>query len=917
MLELFVRTAFARIICSYEFARPLFLGTKVFFLFIYSNLRNNNYEVMNLWFNQGVKETLEKLSTDEFSGLSEAEAEKRLETYGRNELEEKKKQSILSLFLSQLNDPLIYILIVAAVLSGAVGEISDTVIIVAVILINGVIGVIQENKAEKSLEALKKLSTPHALVKRDGKIEEITSEEIVPGDIVVLDAGRYVPCDMRLIESANLKVDESALTGESVPAEKNFNKVIEDEMAPLGDRINMAFTSTLVTYGRGIGVAVATGMNTEIGRIADMLNEQDTEMTPLQKKLAEVGKYLGIASLLICAVMFLVGVLQKRPPLEMFLTAISLAVAAVPEGLPAIVTLVLAAGVQRMIKENAIVRKLPAVETLGAVNIICSDKTGTLTQNKMTVLKYYTNWEEEDIKNINRSNNADKLLLENIILCNDSESTNENKTGDPTEIALLDVGNNLSVYKEELNNAHKRVNEIPFDSDRKLMTTVNKYDDKLLVMTKGAIDNLLNLVTKININGVIKDITKEEKEKLINASNHMSNAALRVLASAYKVIPDENIEIDELEKDLTFLGMVGMIDPPRLEVKDSIEKCKKAGIKTVMITGDHRNTAFAIGKELGISENEDEAIFGREIDEMSEEEFLEKADKIRIYARVSPEHKVKIVKALKSRGNVVSMTGDGVNDAPSLKAADIGVAMGISGTDVAKGAADMVLTDDNFSTIVSAVEEGRNIYNNIKKSILFLLSCNVGEILALFISVLLNWPTPLISIHLLWVNLITDTFPALSLGIDPPDKGVMDEKPRDEKEGLFNKSTISFILVNGLLIGAMTLTAFVFGWEKYNSIKHAQTMAFFVLSVSQLFHAFNLRNEKKSIFTIGLFTNKYIVGSLILGIFLQSIIILVPFLADKFKVFYLSPQDWVFVFGLAIVPVIFNEIWKIFRRRTA
>jgi len=873
---------------------------------------------MSLWFNQGVKETLEKLNTEGFSGLSESEAKKRLETYGRNELEAKKKKSMLLLFLSQLNEPLIYILIVAAVLSGIVGELSDTIIIAIVILINAVVGVIQESKAEKALDALKKLTTPKAIVKRDSKIHEIPSEEIVPGDIIILDAGRYVPCDLRLIENANLKIDESALTGESVPVEKNALKEITNEATPLGDRINMAFTSTLVTYGRGIGVAVSTGMGTEIGKIAEMLNEQETEMTPLQKRLAELGKYLGIAALLICAVMFLVGVIQQRNLLDMFLMAISLAVAAVPEGLPAIVTIVLAAGVQRMINENAIVRRLPAVETLGAVNIICSDKTGTLTQNKMTVIKYYSNWEEKDIKNIDLLNNTEKLLLENIILCNDAESSIENKTGDPTEIALLDVGNNLNIYKDELNVSHKRVDEVPFDSDRKLMSTVNKYDDKLLVMTKGAIDNLLELVTKININGEIKDITAEDKDKLIKASNKMSDSALRVLASAYKVIPDQNIEIDELEKDLTFIGMVGMIDPPRLEVKDSINLCKKSGIKIVMITGDHRNTAFAIGKELGIVENEDEAIFGHQIDEMTEEEFLEKVDKIRVYARVSPEHKVKIVKTLKKRGNIVSMTGDGVNDAPSLKAADIGVAMGITGTDVAKGASDMILTDDNFSTIVSAIEEGRNIYNNIKKSILFLLSCNIGEIFAIFVAVLLNWPTPLISIHILWVNLITDTFPALSLGVDPEDKSVMDEKPRDPKEGLFTKVVLIETLANGILIGILTLTAFVVGRKLYgNSIMHAQTMAFVVLSVSQLFHAFNFRHSKKSIFTMGFCSNKYLFMSLLLGIFLQCVIIIVPFLEVPFKVFTLSLRDWALVMGLSILPLVFNEIWKIFKRRMA
>lgn len=872
---------------------------------------------MNLWFNQGVKETLEKLNTEEFSGISESEAKKRLETYGRNELEAKKKKSMLALFFSQLNDALIYILIIAAVLSGVVGELSDTIIIAIVILINAVVGIIQESKAEKALDALKKLSTPKAIVKRDGKIHEIRSEEIVPGDIIILDAGRYVPCDLRLIESVNLKIDESALTGESLPVEKNALKEITNEATPLGDRINMAYTSTLVTYGRGVGISVATGMGTEIGKIAKMLNEQETDMTPLQKKLGELGKYLGIAALLICAVMFLVGIIQHRDLIDMFLMAISLAVAAVPEGLPAIVTIVLAAGVQRMINENAIVRRLPAVETLGAVNIICSDKTGTLTQNKMTVIKYYSNWEENEIKNIQMSNSTDKLLLENIILCNDAESSYENKTGDPTEIALLDVGNNLNIYKDELNTNHKRVDEVPFDSDRKLMSTVNNYGNYLYVMTKGAIDNLLEIVTKININGDIKDITLEDKIKLTEASNKMSDSALRVLASAYKVIPDENIQIDELEKDLIFIGMVGMIDPPRLEVKDSINLCKKSGIKTIMITGDHRNTAFAIGRELGIVENEEEAIFGHEIDEMSDEEFLEKVDKIRVYARVSPEHKVKIVKTLREKGNIVSMTGDGVNDAPSLKAADIGVAMGITGTDVAKGASDMILTDDNFSTIVAAIEEGRNIYNNIKKSILFLLSCNIGEIIAIFLAVLLNWPTPLISIHILWVNLITDTFPALSLGVDPEDKSVMDEKPRDPKEGIFNRITLIETLVNGLLIGILTLTAFVVGLKLYGyrDPKHAQTMAFVVLSISQLFHAFNFRHSKKSIFTMGFTSNKFLFLSLLLGIFLQSIIIVVPFLAKSFKVFPLNLSDWAFVMGLAILPLVFNEIWKIFKRR--
>ncbi|MFA9397534.1 MAG: calcium-translocating P-type ATPase, PMCA-type [Clostridiaceae bacterium] len=869
-----------------------------------------------MWFNESIKEVIKKLNVDTFSGLTNEEVVKSQEEYGKNELEGKKKKSLFKLFLSQLNDALIYILIVAAIVSGAVGEISDTVIIAIVILINAVVGVVQESKAEKALEALKKMSTPKAIVKRNGEIIEIQSEEIVPGDIVILDAGRYIPCDLRLIETANLKVDESALTGESVPVDKDANLEIDNIKTPLGDRKNMAYTSTLVTYGRAVGIAVDTGMKTEIGKIAKMLGDEQEDITPLQKKLASLGKILGIGAVIICAVMFVVGVLQKRDILEMFLTAISLAVAAVPEGLAAIVTIVLALGVQRMIKENAIIRKLPAVETLGSVNIICSDKTGTLTQNKMTVLKYYANNKLDDIKNIDKNNKTDNLLIENIVLCNDSVSTKSSKSGDPTEIALIDVGINLNIYKDKLNEIHERKNEIPFDSDRKLMTTVNSYEDEYYVMTKGAVDNLIKKINWISLDGEILPITDKIKQDILESSESMSNTALRVLASAYKIIPSTHIEIDNLEDDLIFLGLVGMIDPPRLEVKDSIDLCKKSGIKTVMITGDHKSTAFAIAKELDIADNEDQAMFGYEIDALSDEEFSKITDKIRVYARVSPEHKVKIVKALKSKGNIVSMTGDGVNDAPSLKAADIGVAMGITGTDVAKGAADMILTDDNFSTIVSAIKEGRNIFSNIRKTILFLLSCNVGEIFAIFVAILLNWSSPLISIHILWVNLITDTFPALALGVDPGDESVMEDKPRDPKEGLFAQGGASLILVNGLLIGTLTLIAFVIGRKVYpNSLMHAQTMAFVVLSISQLFHAFNLRHRTKSIFKIGFFSNKYLVEALLFGIVLQFAIISIPILSTQFKVFSLTLRDWSFVGLLSICPIIFNEIWKIFKRR--
>lgn len=868
-----------------------------------------------MWFNKTSQEILEKLAVDPSKGLSSEEVGKRKEKYGLNKLNSKKQKSLLKMFFEQLNDILIYILLAAAIISGVLGEISDALIIGIVVIINTVIGVVQESKAEKALEALKQLSTPKALVKRNGENVEIPSEDVVPGDVIVLDAGRYVPCDLRLIETANLKIEESALTGESVPVEKHAEEKLEDPKTSLGDQKNMAFMSTLATYGRGTGIAVGTGMNTEIGKIAKMLEGEDKELTPLQKKLAELGKILGFAALGICALMFVVGLLQKRDILEMFLTAISLAVAAIPEGLPAIVTIVLAMGVQRMIKENAIIRKLPAVETLGAVNIICSDKTGTLTQNKMTVIKFYTNNEIQDIDKLNIEDNIHKMLLENLVLCNDATFSKDSSTGDPTEIALLEAGAKYNIVKNNIENEHKRIDEIPFDSDRKLMTTVNDFDDKNYVMTKGAIDNLLKISTNAYINGEVVPLTDEIKQNIMNASNDMSKNALRVLGAAYKILEDTNYNKENLEMDLTFIGLVGMIDPPRESVKDSIFECKNSGIKTIMITGDHKVTAFAIAKELGIAEDESQAIFGYELDDMSDSELSSKIESLRVFARVSPEHKVKIVKALKSKGNIVSMTGDGVNDAPSLKAADIGVAMGITGTDVAKGASDMVLTDDNFSTIVSAIKEGRNIYNNIKKSIIFLLSCNLGEIIALFIGILLGWPAPLRPIHLLWVNLITDSLPALSLGIDPGDPDIMDEKPRNPKESLFAGGAGISLILNGLLIGVLTLIAFEVGRIRYSdSLMHAQTMAFVVLSVSQLFHSFNMRHPKKSIFQLGLFTNKYLFTSVIFGIFLQDMVITIPFLASIFKVFDLTMQDWIFVCALSIIPLIINEIVKFFKR---
>ena len=868
-----------------------------------------------MWYKKSKNEILQELDVDEKNGLSSTEALRRLEKYGKNKLETKKKKTLFKQFLSQLKDVMIYILIIAAIISAFLGEISDALIILLVIIINAVIGVIQESKAEKALDALKELSTPKALVKRDGSLKEILSEDIVPGDIVIIDAGRYIPGDLRLIDTANLKIEESAFTGESVPSEKDAS-FLPDKEIPIGDQNNMAFMSTLATYGRGVGVVVGTGMNTEIGKIAKMIEQEENDETPLQKKLSELGKILGFLAVGICILIFIISFFQGRDLLEMFLTSISLAVAAIPEGLPAIVAIVLALGVQRMVKKNAIIRKLPAVETLGSVSIICSDKTGTLTQNKMTVTTVYTNDSYIKESEFNLNDNESKLLVDCMVLCNDATYSEKSQTGDPTEIALLESPFKLNILKEKLEKEFKRIDEIPFDSDRKLMTTVNLVDDKKArVFTKGALDSILSICNKISINGKLLDFTKEYKAKVLENSNIMSDKALRVLDFAYKDISKENIVLDSLEKDLVFIGMVGMIDPPRLEVKDSIKLCKSAGITPVMITGDHKNTAFAIANELGIAEDISQAITGHEIDRFKEEEFNEKIINYRVFARVSPEHKVKIVKAFKSHGNIVSMTGDGVNDAPSLKAADIGVAMGITGTDVSKGASDMILTDDNFSTIVSAVEEGRKIYLNIKKSIVFLLSCNLGEILTLFTAILLNWNSPLQPIHILWVNLITDSFPALALGVDKTKEDVMNNPPRNPKESIFIKSDKIQLIINGVLIGGITLFAFKLGERLYaDSLIHAQTMAFVVLSVSQLFLSLSLRSNTKSAFSLGIFSNKYLVYSILLGIFLQVIIISISFIANIFKVTPLLLYDWIVVILVSLIPFAINEILKLFRK---
>ena len=870
-----------------------------------------------------------ELQTNEDNGLTSQEASRRLKENGPNIFQATKPPSLLQKLWEQINSLLIYILIAAAVISAIVGEVSDTVIIVIVIILNAVIGVIQESKAEKALEELKKMSTPNAVVKRDGIIQEIPSEDLVVGDIVILDAGRLIPADLRLLESANLQIEESSLTGESTAVDKDANWE-SDGVVPLGDQKNMAFMSTLVTYGRGTSVVVRTGMDTEIGKIAKMLDRQEKEMTPLQKKLDELGKILGIGAISISVAIFLIGFFQGRDILDMLLIAVSLAVAAIPEGLPAIVTIVLALGVQRMIKQNAVIRKLPAVETLGAVNVICSDKTGTLTENRMTVTHTYTNGQYATLSELSPTHATVERFLLGMVLCNDATVDGDKKAGDPTEIALIEAAQTLGVEKRVAEKQYERIFEIPFDSERKMMSTVNKCNDHQLVFVKGALESVLPQITSIEINGQIRPFKETDRADILEQVNTMSNQALRVLTIAYKQIP-LSTELDEhIEEGLVFLGLTGMIDPPREEVKASIDQCRQAGIRVVMITGDHQKTALAIAKELHIASHEDETMTGQELNEISDMKLLEKVDSIRVFARVSPEHKVRIVQALKDRGHIVSMTGDGVNDAPSLKQADVGVAMGITGTDVAKGAADIVLTDDNFSTITAAVEEGRNIYKNIKKSILFLLSCNLGELIALFIGILMGWPAPLTAVHILWVNLVTDTLPAIALGVDTKDPDIMDEQPRSSTEKIFSKNDIAYSLWNGLLIGVLTLFAFTEGLKIYTdadslfsmrfsditgeALIHAQTMAFITLSVSQLFHSFNLRNDHLSIFKIGLFSNRFLVWSVVAGLAIQISLVHIPFFNEVFGIRSLLWQDWLFVIGLSIIPVVVNEVVKALKR---
>ena len=913
-------------------------------------IENNNEAAKSIAFETlNNKQLAEAFETDLEKGLTTEQAKTRLEKNGENKLAEKKKKSVIRMFFEQMKDPMIYVLFAAIALTIGVsiyetltadpalvsnwfldvGDWPDVIIIMAVIIINSIIGTVQEVKAQTSLEALKKLSSPESTVIRDGKHVRVKASELVVGDIVVLEEGDTVGADIRLIESSNLKANESSLTGESVPVEKDASVVFSSSVA-IGDRVNEVYMSTPITYGRGKGIVVNTAMKTEIGKIAKALDNDEEELTPLQKVLEKLGKILGIICAIIVVVVFVVDALwiisggvdamkNLNSWIDALLSSIALAVAAIPEGLATVVTIVLSIGVSRMVKANTIVRKLPSVETLGAVSVVCSDKTGTLTQNKMTVLEAYTldlYYKTEDFVENNTSKDL-RLLAKGMSLCSNA-SVDEGLYGDPTEIALVAFANQFNMHKKDLEKATPRINELPFDSVRKMMTTLNNDNGNIIHYTKGALDSILKHTNRILDKGEIRSITKEDIDKIYEANSYFSDKALRVLALAY----DNKEKIEE--ENLIFIGLVAMIDPPRAEAKPAVSKFKEAGITTVMITGDHKDTAFAIASELGIVETKDQCIMGEEIDKLSEEELKEVCKTCRVFARVSPENKVSIVKAFKANGNICAMTGDGVNDAPSLKAADIGIAMGITGTDVAKGAADMVLTDDNFASIEKAVEEGRGIFANIKKTVLFLLSSNFAEVFGMLIIIILGFPAPFIAIHLLWVNLITDSLPAIALGMDPKDPNNMKQKPRNANESLFAHGgwwvTGGYVIVITLAVIIAYLSAFFMnGIYTWNDIAYcaneevihiAQTMAFTTLAFSELFHMLGMSNMDKSVFTIFKNKNYMMLVAFIVGVALQLFVVEVPGVRDVFNTAgdKMNWTHWLITMAMSLLPLIVHEI---------
>lgn len=851
---------------------------------------------------------LTELHSDSAKGLSTRQAAEAKGKYGENRLREKKRKSTLRRFFEQFKDVMILILIAAAAVSFGIAiyegnskEFFEPALILLIVILNAVIGVIQESKAEKALDALKSLSAPHAKVIREGKEQVIDAAQLVPGDVIRLEAGDFIPADARLLKAASLKAEESALTGESVPSEKDAAAQVA-ENAPIGDRANMVYMGCSVTYGTAVALVTQTGMSTEMGKIAGLLEGEGEAQTPLQKKLAQLGKYLGIVALAACAVIFAVGVWSGIHVMEIFMTAVSLAVSAIPEGLPAIVTVVLSIGVQRMVKKNAIIRRLPAVETLGSASVICSDKTGTLTQNRMTLVKAYTDG-ADDAAELGEGNSAElQALLKYGALCCDGsvviQDGKEQHIGDPTETAIVLAAYQNGMPKDKLNQDYPRLAEIPFDSDRKLMTTVNRMDGKNVVIVKGAFDMLASRCNSGNI----------EKAKIINDS--MSADALRVLAVAYKEIDEvpQSPASEELENGLRLMGLVGMIDPPRHEAKDAVAVCRKAGIKPVMITGDHVVTASAIAGQLGILTEKDRAITGAELDAMDDTQLEKSVENIAVYARVSPENKIRIVKAWQKKGQVVSMTGDGVNDAPALKAADIGCAMGITGTDVAKGAADMTLTDDNFATIVDAVREGRGIYANIRKVVGFLLGTNIGEVVTVFVAMLLWKQTPLLSMQLLWINLVTDSMPAIALGMEAVEPDIMEQKPMPKDQGIFARGLGVRVVLQGLMFAILTLTGFRIGQNVTGQLAGGQTLAFLVLSVSQVLQAFNMRSEK-SLFRTGWFTNRKLNWACLASLVLVALA-LVPPVCVAFGLIILPLWLYWLGVGLAAVPIVVMELSK-------
>ena len=861
-----------------------------------------------MWHSSSVEEVSKKLKTNINIGLSEEEAQKRFERYGPNNLKEKKKESIFVKFIKQFNDFMIITLIIAAIISAVVSKLNgeadyiDSIIIVAIVIFNAIMGLVQEQKAEKSLEALKKMSAPNAKVRRNGRVQEIDATMVVPGDIVILEAGNYVPADCRLINSYNLKIEESALTGETIPSLKDSSKILKENTA-MGDLCNMVFATTIVVNGHGEAIVVETGMNTRVGKIAGMIIEDESPETPIQKKLAEVGKILAIACIIICVLIFVIGIFKKIPIIEMFMTSVGLAVAAIPEGLPAIVTIMLSIGVTKMAKKNSIIRKLPAVETLGSSSVICSDKTGTLTQNKMTVT---------EVRNcFGRANsNERKFIFELGTMCTDTTEERINGklgfVGEATEVAISNAAMEEGVSKSFLYDEMKRINDIPFDSKRKMMTTIHKYGNRYRIITKGAPDVLLKRCSNCYSGGQIVPIFSK-KDDINEQNNQMAEKALRVIAVAYKDV-EKLPEMQDVEKDLIFCGLIGMIDPPREGVKEAIRTCRRAGIKTVMITGDHLQTAKAIAKELGILKRGDLAIDGETLERMSQHELEQNIMDYSVFARVSPEHKVRIVKAFQSTGAVVAMTGDGVNDAPALKNADIGIAMGKGGTDVAKNAADMILLDDNFVTIVEAVKQGRNIYDNIKKAIHFLISTNIGEIVTIFFGLVLGIKSPLLAIQLLWINLVTDSLPAIALGLEKEEENIMSRLPRNPKKNLFADGLWWKIMIEGAMLGIFTLLAFSIGNRLY-SVEVGRTMAFLTLGILELVHSFNIKSEE-SIFKIGVFENKYLIGALVLGVILQVIVVVVSPLAQIFSLVPLTGIQWLYTVLIAIAPIPIVEIQK-------